>query len=108
MKKTIIIIVACIVLIAAVAVGIYLYRNPTNYGFNDKQIIGHTEIEIIEKYGTFTYKELDENGKTVYAEYMIADYSEGSIRKWYAIRFEDGVAVDTNIRKGEHMQNILR
>lgn len=42
-----------VLLVFVISVSVFFYMHPTHYKYKDRQIIGKTSDEIIEKYGEF-------------------------------------------------------
>ncbi len=105
MKKKILIISVCLLLILSLSVGVYWHYHPTHFLYNDRFILGNTKENIVERYGEFSKTWENENGKTVYGNYMIRDNTPEMVMSydnslWYEIYFENEIAVKIKLQEG--------
>ena len=105
MKQKIIAISAGVVIIIATFICVFQYYHPTHFAYNDRFIIGNTQEKIIEKYGEFNQTRTNNEGEITCGVYMIRDNTPEWIMGfddslWYEIYFENGVAVEVELREG--------
>ena len=105
MKKKIIILVVCGILLSAILIANFFYYHPTHYKYNDHFIIGKTAEDIISRYGEFSQSQRSEDGELTCGIYMIRDNTPEMIMSydnslWYEIYFQDGIAVKIRLQEG--------
>ena len=97
-------VIGSVVLVVATAVGFFHYTYPTSYPYKDREIIGSTPEQIVEKYGEFSKYDYDEERQAGFVAYMIRKKTDPSYDNslWYEIHFKDGIAVSVRLQKGWH------